>query len=158
MAMASTAFPNLLPGTTNMPAPQHSTAAALIAASSAPTPAATGNNKQLNLLQPIASITDFAAAAVHASGTNLSHSAAALSHQCAIPAPLQNGGSVGIVQGGVVCNGGSASTVGNGRRGTKRSHEESVQEERNDGANGNDYNELINELFRGSIYSNPHLC
>ena len=121
--------------------PQYSAAiaAASISASSAQ---ATSNNK-LNLLQHIAA-TDFNAAATN--GANLSHSTPApLSQSCGIPAaPLQNGGVVAAAlsigdngeSGGHPGTGG-AGTGGGGRRGTKRSHEESIQQDRSDVINGN---------------------
>ena len=92
--------------------PQHSTTAAT-----------TAPGTRLNLLQP----TDFA------TGTNHSHSALS---QCALP--LQNGESAAAQcnGGGVGVGGGSG---GSGRRATKRTHEESIQQDRNDGANGKIY-------------------
>ena len=121
--------------------PQYSAAiaAASISASSAQ---ATSNNK-LNLLQHMAA-TDFNAAATN--GGNLSHSTPApLSQSCGIPAaPLQNGGVVAaalsIGDNGTGESGGHPGTGGaggGGRRGTKRSHEESIQQDRSDVINGN---------------------
>ena len=89
--------------------PQHSTAAA--------SSAHIAGNK-VNLLQPA----DFAPP-----GTNLNHTGLS---QCAITLP--NG----------LCNGGSGhggAGGGSGRRATKRTHEESLQEDRSDPTNGNNY-------------------
>ena len=125
--------------------PQYS--AAIAAASISASSAQATNNNKLNLLQHIAA-TDFNAAATN--GANLSHSTPApLSQSCGIPAaPLQNGGIVAAALSigdngessghpGTGGDGGGAGTGGGGRRGTKRSHEESIQQERNDVINGN---------------------
>lgn len=119
--------------------PQYS--AAIAAASISASSAQAASNNKLNLLQHIAA-TDFNAAT---NGTNLSHSSSPgpLPQSCAIPtAPLQNSGAVAAAL-SIGDNGesgghlGGAGAGGGGRRGTKRSHEESIQQERNDITNGN---------------------
>lgn len=87
--------------------------------STTPTSSTTPGTK-LNLLQP----PDFVATG---------HSA--LSPQCALPLPnggsaaaLCTGGGIGVQEGG---------SGGSGRRATKRTHEESIQQDRSDRTNGN---------------------
>ncbi len=133
--------------------PQYSAAVAVQAAASAAGPVAASSNNKLNLLQQHIAATDFAATCT--TGTNLSHSTPAgpLS-QCAIPVPPQNGciGDNGesVHQGGA----GAGAAAGNGgRRGTKRSHEESIQQDRNDVTNGNALFHAVHVYFAIHSYN-----